>query len=113
MRKRLFGPVKASAAGLAILIFAIAESAPNEIVAYVAENRTEQPAPGQIVELRTNRAQPTLRRSQVVAVAPTVERLPQRLWLNPTTPAWGRPFLIAIPEGFELRPGELVTVTQP
>jgi len=36
--------------------------------------------------------------------------MPERLWVNPNIPEWGRPILIKIPPGLELVPGELVGV---
>ena len=48
--------------------------------------------------------------TQVVRVGPTVQELPQRLWRDPRTPAYGRSVIIAGVQGLELTPGELVNV---
>ena len=48
--------------------------------------------------------------SQVVELGPSVELIPERLWVNPNVPEWGRPILIKIPPDLKLIPGELVGI---
>jgi len=91
----------------------VAEARPREIIAYASQEQIGQfrkevevtlikkaypPAKGQIAF------------SRVVHVGPTVERKPERLWLNPAIPEWGLPILIEIPRGWELVSGELVGI---
>jgi len=62
------------------------------------------------VELIKDREPAQKAKSRVTHVGPLVELMPQRLWLNPNIPRWGRPIVIEIPDGFELVPGELVGI---
>ena len=52
-------------------------------------------------------------KSRVVAIGPTVEQLPARLWQNPAVPEWGWPIKIAIAPELGTRIGELVGVRVP
>ena len=91
-------------------ILAIAETSPSEVIAYAGEHQMQDLTVGTVVQIRTRTRPAHTGSSRAVAVAPTVERLPERLWANPQVPAWGRPFLVSIPPGMELSPGELVLV---
>lgn len=91
-------------------ILAIAETSPSEVIAYAGEHQMNDLREGAVVEIRTRTQPPQTGRSRAVAVAPTVERLPERLWANPQLPAWGRPFVVSIPPRMKLSPGELVWV---
>ncbi len=62
------------------------------------------------VELVRNSDPPQIARSHVIHLGPAIEQLPNRLWRNPNVPQWGRPFLVEIPEGMDLIPGELVGI---
>jgi multidrug resistance efflux pump len=90
-------------------ILAITELRPSEIVAYVGEDQLLDLREGALLEIRTRTRPVRTGRSRALAVAPTVERLPERLWMN-QVPAWGRPLLVSIPPGMVLSPGELVWV---
>ena len=91
-------------------ILAVAETSPSEIIAYAGEHQMGGLHEGAVVEIRTRARAPQTVRSRAAAVAPTVERLPERLWADPRVPTWGRPFLISIPPEMKLSPGELVWV---
>lgn len=91
-------------------ILAIAETSPSEVIAYAGEHQMNDLRVGAVVEIRTCARPIRMGWSGAVAVAPTVERLPERLWTNPQIPTWGRPFLVSIPPGMKLSPGELVWV---
>ena len=91
-------------------ILAIAETSPSEVIAYAGEHQMNDLRAGAVVEISTRTRPLQMGRSRAVAVAPTVERLPERLWANPQLPTWGRPFLVSIPPGMKLSPGELVWV---
>lgn len=94
-------------------VLTIAAERPEDVVAYAPDDVAEQLHVGMEVELATL-SQPVRRaRTQVVAVGPTVERMPERLWPGPALPAWGRPFLVAVPPELALRPGEVVHVRRP
>jgi multidrug resistance efflux pump len=91
-------------------ILAVAESEPNEIVAYVSERQLASFRKGMSVELVKTREPAQIAESTITAVGPTIELIPQRLWRHPNTPQWGRPVLIAIPPRLQLVPGELVGI---
>lgn len=91
-------------------ILAVAEIQASEIVAYASEHQMAELREGALMEIKTRTRPFRIGRSRAVAVAPTVERIPQQLWPNPRVPMWGRPFLVGIPPGMKLSPGELVWV---
>jgi multidrug resistance efflux pump len=49
--------------------------------------------------------------SVVLRISPTIEPLPERLWLRPGVPVYGRPFIVAAAQSLELIPGERVSVS--
>jgi len=91
-------------------ILAIAEGRPTEIVAYADGDQATKLHPGLEVELATTAPMGQRARSIVIAVSPTVQRLPERLWTDPRAPQWGRPFLVMIPPDMTLNAGDLVMV---
>lgn len=91
-------------------IFAIAEARPSEIIAYVGDRQLGQVEEKMLVELIKDREPPQIATSQITHVGPTMELMPERLWLNPNIPQWGRPVVIGVPEGLELVPGEMVGI---
>jgi len=104
----LRGPSEFVRAGDPILIIAQAE--PSEIIAYVAEKQANQLHQGAKVELIKTDEPPQIARSEISYVGPVVEQVPSRLWQNPNIPQWGRPFLVKVPDGMKLVPGELVGI---
>jgi multidrug efflux pump subunit AcrA (membrane-fusion protein) len=91
-------------------ILAIAQAVPSEIVAYIGEGLFGQLEENMPVEIIKERDPPQKADSQITQIGPTMELMPERLWLNPNTPQWGRPVLIEFPDGLELIPGELVGI---
>jgi len=91
-------------------ILTLAERKPTDIIAYAAEGQISQIREGARVELIKTRQPAQKAKSQVTYVGVVVERMPPRLWRNPNIPQWGRPFLIKIPPGLELFPGEKVGI---
>jgi multidrug resistance efflux pump len=91
-------------------ILAIAEAMPGEIVAYIGERLLGQLKENMRVEIIKERMPPQIAKSQITQIGPTMEIMPERMWLNPNIPQWGRPVLIEIPEGLELVPGEIVGI---
>jgi len=89
-------------------ILAIAESMPTEIIAYIGEGLLEQVEENMPVELIKDREQPQI--AQITQIGPTMELMPERMWLNPNMPQWGCPILIEIPDGLELIPGEMIGI---
>ena len=91
-------------------IFAIAEARPSEIIAYIGERLLGQVEEEMPVELIKEREPPQIAKSQITQIGPTMELMPERMWLNPNMPQWGRPVLIEIPDGLELVPGEMIGI---
>jgi len=84
-------------------------TAPN-IVAYISERQAGRVREKMVVELVKNNEPKQIASSQVTYLSPTIEQLPVKLWRNPNTPQWGRPFLVKVPAGFKAIPGEVVSV---
>lgn len=91
-------------------IVTIAESRPTEVVAYADSDHVARLHPGLEVELATTGPMRQSARAAVVAVSPTIQRLPERLWMDPRVPQWGCPFLVMIPPDMMLNAGDRVMV---
>jgi len=91
-------------------IIAIAEARPSEIIAYIGDRLLGQVEEKMPVEIIKDRVPPQIAKSQITQVGPTMELMPERMWLYPNMPQWGRPVLIEIPEGLELIPGEKIGI---
>jgi multidrug efflux pump subunit AcrA (membrane-fusion protein) len=92
-------------------ILTIAETKPTEIIAYADEKRAGQIRENMEVELmKTSPPAQIAKSAQITHVGPAIEPVPVRLLRNPNIPQWGRPFLVKIPPGIELTPGELVGI---
>jgi multidrug resistance efflux pump len=98
-------------AGDPILI--IAQGKPKEIIAYAGERQVAKIKEGVKVELAKKTGQQQIAQSYVTHVGPVVEQMPTRLWMNPTFPQWGLPFVIKVPEGMNLIAGETVNIRIP
>jgi len=104
-------------AGEAVLagdpILIIAQGKPKEIIAYASEQQISQIKEGVKVELANKAGTAQIASSYIVHVNPVIEQMPTRLWMNPTIPQWGLPFVIKVPEGMNLIAGETVSIRIP
>jgi len=91
-------------------ILAIAQAMPSEIIAYIGDRLLGQVEENMPVEIIKDREPPQIAKSQIKQIGPTMELMPERMWLNPNMPQWGRPVLIEIPDGLELIPGEMIGI---
>ena len=91
-------------------ILVVAETEPTEIVAYIGQEQLAKVKETMVVQLIKNTEPAQIASSQVVRLGPTMEQMPQQLWLNPNIAQWGRPVLIKIPPGLKLLPGETVGI---
>ena len=91
-------------------IMVISAEQPAEIIAFLPEGLSDQLEQASPVWVSKNNATTRTLKSAVISVAPAIEQVPPRLWLNPAIPQWGRRVLIAAPTELNLLPGELVTV---
>ncbi|MBW8017639.1 MAG: HlyD family efflux transporter periplasmic adaptor subunit [Planctomycetes bacterium] len=93
--------------GLAILTIS---QRPTEIIAYAGDATHNAVKQGQKVQVVKNGFTPQVAESQIVQIGPAIDAVPERLQANPNFPQWGRPFLIKIPPGMTLVPGEKVGI---
>lgn len=92
-------------------LLAITETNPTEVVAFIDPYLADQIQPGMEVQVVTIGTDVKIAPSRIESVGPVVEQLPQQLWRNPTTPQWGRPFLIRVETpGLNLVVGETVGI---
>ena len=102
-------------AGEAVLagepILTISATSPSEIIAYVGGDRLiGRVREGMTVQLVKESVPAQIASSRVTYLGPIMEVMPQRLWIAPDIPQWGRPMLIEIPPGFKLLPGEIIGI---
>jgi len=87
---------------------------PQNIIAYAKDEQANQVQKGQQVLLITKTRPSLVESSTVQYVGPDVVQIPQRLWVNPTIPEYGRPFLLGIPSKWDkLVPGQSVGIRRP
>ena len=91
-------------------ILVVAETEPTEIVAYIGQEQLAKVKETMVVQLIKNTEPAQIASSQVIRLGPTMELMPQQLWLNPNIAQWGRLVLIKIPPGLKLLPGETVGI---
>jgi multidrug resistance efflux pump len=91
-------------------ILTITDPQVRDIVAWLdgADSREIRPNTPVVVTSREQRGRSV--DSYVVRVGSTIEMLPERLWPDPASPAYGRAVVIAALPKMELRPGELLSV---
>jgi len=91
-------------------ILTIAKKQPTEIAGYANKRQINRIREKMAVELVKTREQPQIATAKVIYVGPEMVQIPQQLWKNPNIPEWGRPFLVQVPSGFEVIPGESVGI---
>jgi len=91
-------------------IIVIAQGKPKDVIGYVREGQIGQIKVGSTVEVVKRTEPMQIGKSQVTFVGPVVEQLPARLWLNPSIPQWGLPFVVKVPDGMEITAGETVGI---
>jgi multidrug resistance efflux pump len=92
-------------------ILTIASEQGRYIVSYVPQERVAQPKVGMGVEVRARAFGSRPRESVVERIGAQVELIPQHQRRNPQVPEWGLPVRILLPDGLDVRPGELIDVT--
>ncbi len=92
-------------------ILVVAGMEPTEIVAYVNDSQLKLLRDHMTVKLVKAREPAQIAQSQVLRIGPVIELMPQRLWVNPNVPQWGRPVLIGIPPGLSVVSGEVVGIS--
>ena len=91
-------------------ILTVASSNSSEVIAWVSGEQLGRIKEGMTVQIIKETEPAQIASSQVTYLGPIMEVLPQRLWVVPDIPQWGRPMLIPIPPGLKLIPGETVGV---
>jgi multidrug resistance efflux pump len=75
------------------------------ILMYLPEDAPIDPQPGDTVLVRRGRSESE---ATVLAVAAAAEQMPERLWLDPRYPQYGRAYRLSLPTDLPLRPGDRV-----
>ncbi len=75
------------------------------ILMYLPEDAPLDPQPGDTVLVRRGRNES---QATVLAVAAAAEQMPERLWLDPRYPQYGRAYRLSLPIDLPLRPGDRV-----
>ncbi len=83
------------------------------IVAYVEPSLTGQLQPGAPLKVRIARDKPLIVDASVKELGTQVELMPEPLRRNAEVLQWGLPVKVAIPEGVNLLPGEMVDLLVP
>jgi multidrug efflux pump subunit AcrA (membrane-fusion protein) len=91
-------------------VIAIAADRPTEIVGYVVGRTGGRLREGREVRLVNPAGKAQIGVSKIESISPTVERLPESLWGASGIASWGRPFLVPVPEGFDVTAGDRVHV---
>ncbi len=91
-------------------IVTIAETESLEVIGYAAQDMASLIYEDMTVEIVKVTPPMQVAQATVTDVGPAVEEMPARLWQNPNTPQWGRPFAVTIPSDLKVIPGEVVGV---
>jgi multidrug resistance efflux pump len=91
-------------------IVMIAEQNVQEIVAYLDEDDGLQIRENTPVTISSRSGGHTVADSVVLRVGPSIQALPQRLWMDPRVPDYGRAVVIAATSTMEFTPGEIVNI---
>jgi multidrug efflux pump subunit AcrA (membrane-fusion protein) len=91
-------------------VVAIAEERPTEVLVWALDGPGGGVKPGAAIELTSDAPRRQVAVSTIQSVGATMERLPESLWGVERVPRWGRPFLVPIPEGFDVAAGGRVAV---
>jgi multidrug resistance efflux pump len=87
----------------------VAEGA-DEAVLFLDPESADLDLVGRQVELRRPRRVGRMVKSTVISIAPHVELMPERLWLAPDQPRYGRAARVRLGEGHPFVPGEVLGV---
>jgi multidrug resistance efflux pump len=87
-------------------LIVIVEASPRQVIAYLDENRRCPVAAGDTVILRPRNKEASPMQGTVVSVSSTVSKLPQRFWMSPNRPQWGKQVFIRADSSRTLIPGE-------
>lgn len=80
------------------------------VTAWVDQNRSLSIQPNQPMRVIKQSTPRRILETEVAAVSPVVELLPEQLWGSPTTPRWGRAVQIRLPADSGLAGNEIVGV---
>jgi multidrug resistance efflux pump len=91
-------------------ILTIVEKTPTYIIAYISEEQYGLLQERMQVRIIKRSYPEQIANSFVERLIPSVQIVPERLWIDNRTPQWGQPVLIPIPPGLNLIPGEEVII---
>lgn len=109
----LVGVGQAVLAGSPVLV--VTRDQASEAVVFVESALAPDELVGRLVELRREGlvrlgVAPAVLRSEITAVGPAVELLPERLWPSPNRPVYGRPVHVSLAPDGPFVPGEVLDV---
>ena len=91
-------------------LLAVTERLASEIVAYASGASISAVVERARIAAARQDMPSRVAESVIIRVGPAIEQLPQRLWRDPSTPEYGRPFVVAGIPALNLTPGELVSL---
>ncbi|MCF7956329.1 MAG: HlyD family efflux transporter periplasmic adaptor subunit [Phycisphaerae bacterium] len=94
----------------ALPILTITQTDPTEVIGYASDATHNSLKLGQRVELVKNGSTPQIAESHIVQIGPSIDLVPPRLMVYPDRPQWGRAFIVKIPPGMKLTPGEKIGI---
>ena len=92
-------------------LIVIVEANPQQVIAYLEEDRSYSVVAGDKALMRPRDRAGVPAEGTVAAVAATVSQMPQRFWPAPTQPRWGRQVFIRTDANHSLAPGEAFDIT--
>jgi len=92
-------------------VMMLVEAQPRQVIAYVEEGRASVLDPGTRITGRRRAKSREQFEGKVTATAGNVSQLPQRFWINPNIPSWGREVYVELTDSIHLDPGEALDIT--
>ena len=93
-------------------IFTLVETNPRHVIAYAPLEKLRDVCPGEDVSLIRFQADSQIMTCKIMQVSRSIDEITPRLQKHPDIVEWGIPFLVQIPKGVHLLPGELVGINQ-
>ncbi|MBN1817968.1 MAG: HlyD family efflux transporter periplasmic adaptor subunit [Sedimentisphaerales bacterium] len=91
-------------------IMTIVNAQPQDVITYVPQDKIDRVFVNMEVKLIKQTRPQRIVTSQITHLGPSVEMIPQRLWINPDVPEYGLPVRIAYDSNLGLLPNEMVGV---
>jgi multidrug resistance efflux pump len=93
-----------------IPIMTIVQPAPNCVTAWVPQKKIRDLHVDMPVQIVSQDLPRQIAVSRITHISPSMELLPERMWVSPDLPEWGQVVIIPIQPGMELVPNEIVNI---